>query len=155
MDFSIFDWLQKQLGSGSLNTGASGLLGNGGIPSGPIDPAAEVQAAVQAEPPREQIPMPDMAPTQNVGVHPVQNPAESQTPTSAPDSGITIQRVSSTPVDPTGKKKWDSLSAAGAKLAQAGQPQRPAGSGAAPQVHRGQAVSLLDLVFGPNRKNIV
>ncbi len=72
---------------------------------------------------------------------------------------ITIQRVSSTPVGPNAKpslsKQLESLGQAGMKLAQAGTPQRSSGGGGmpTPQIHRGQPVSLIDLVFGNRNRN--
>lgn len=117
--------------------------------------------------------MPGLESTTNVATHPIQNPAPAITDLTSPAGPITG------PVGPTGPMMldretgrplnepplpaappavsqadpWEKLKQAGSQLGQIGAQRPPMSAGmAAPQVHRGQPVSLIDAVFGINKR---
>lgn len=117
--------------------------------------------------------MPGLEPTTNIGVHPIQNPAPAiPDPTAPPTGPITgpvgptgpmmLDRETGLPLNeppastvPPGSQAdpWEKVKQAGSQISQIGSQRAPMSPGmAAPQVHRGQPVNLIEAVFGINKR---
>lgn len=116
--------------------------------------------------------MPGLEPTTNVATHPIQNPAPAITDLTSPAGLITgpvgptgpmmLDRETGRPLSeppvptaPPGSTgdPWEKAKQAGSQLGQIGAQRSPMSAGmSAPQAHRGQPVSLIDAVFGINKR---
>lgn len=109
--------------------------------------------------------MPRLESTTNVATHPIQNPAPAITDLTSPAGPITgpvgptgpmmLDRETGRPAAPTGPQAdpWEKVKQAGRQLGQIGAQRPPMNAGmSAPQAHRGQPVSLIDAVFGINKR---
>lgn len=117
--------------------------------------------------------MPGLDPSTNIATHPIQNPAPAIVdPTAAPTGPITgpvgptgpmmLDRDTGRPTNeppastaPPGSQAdpWEKVKQAGAQLGQIGAQRPPMSPGmAAPQIHRGQPMNLIEAVFGINKR---
>lgn len=117
--------------------------------------------------------MPGFDASTNIATHPIQNPAPAiPDPTAAPTGPITgptgplgpemLSRETGMPVNdppastaPPGSQRdpWEKVKQAGSQISQIESQRAPMSPGmAAPQVHRGQPVNLIEAVFGINKR---
>ena len=116
--------------------------------------------------------MPGIEPTTNIGVHPIQNPAMGIPDPTAPPSGpitgpvgptgpMVLDRETGRPMNEpslpvsaprSANDPWAKVKQAAGQLSQMGAPRPMSPGMAAPQVHRGQPMNLIDAVFGVNRR---